>query len=176
MRTFKDNQDRQWSLAINVDVVKRVKASLDVDLMAAVEGKLLERLSGDPILLCDIVYVVCKPQADAEGVSDEDFGRAMAGDAIDDATFAFLEELVDFFPSTRRAVLRRALVKLEKLEKMTIQAAIDALDSNSLERLLAAELEEHDLEKLIRERMAELRSSGGTSTCSPAPPASTPAP
>ena len=182
MKTFQDNESRNWELAVNVDAVKRVKAHLEVDLLEAVEGNLLERLVGDPVLLCDVIYVICKPQAEAAGVSDEDFGRAMAGDAIDAATMALLEDLVDFFPRARRQVLQKALTKLRKLEAMTLDAATKALDSDALEKILQAELADHDIEAFVRERLAEARSSatslpknaGGQSTSSPVQPASNP--
>ena len=37
-----------------------------MNLLEAVEGKLLERLVADPVLLCDMIYALCKPQADAQ--------------------------------------------------------------------------------------------------------------
>ena len=40
--------------------------------------------------------------AEKQKISDEDFGRGLGGDAIDSATTALLEELVDFFPQRRR--------------------------------------------------------------------------
>jgi hypothetical protein len=134
MKTFNDNAGRTWTVTVNVDAIKRVKSLLSVNLMDAVEGKLLERLVSDPVLLCDVIYAVCKSEADAKGVTDEDFGRAMAGDAIDLATTALLEELVDFFPLARRRLLRKALEKLRKLESMAMSAAEDRLDSPELER------------------------------------------
>ncbi len=110
MRTFTDNAGRTWTVAINVDAIKRVRGLLDVDLLEILDGKLIEKLYRDPVLLCDVVYAVCKPEADARSVSDEDFGRAMAGDAIEHATKALLEELVGFSPSPRdRANLQRIL-------------------------------------------------------------------
>ena len=60
MKTFKDNAGRTWTVAINVDAVKRVRAMLEIDLLEAVEGKLIQRLRDDPILLCDVLYVICK--------------------------------------------------------------------------------------------------------------------
>ena len=81
--------------------------------MEAVEGDLLEQLSTDPILLCDVVYVLCKPEADQQNVTDEQFGQAMAGDAIEHATTALLEELVDFFPLARRRVLQKGARETE---------------------------------------------------------------
>ncbi len=110
MRTFTDNAGRTWTVAINVDAIKRVRDLLNVDLLEILDGKLIERLYRDPVLLCDVVYAACKPEADAKGVTDEDFGRAMAGDAIEHATKALLEELVGFSPSPRdRANLQRIL-------------------------------------------------------------------
>ena len=116
MKTFKDNAGRPWTLAVNVAAIKRVKSLLDVNLMQAVEGDLLEKLSTDPVLLCDVVYAVCKPEAQAQGITDEQFGEAMAGDAIEAATTALLEELIDFFPLAKRRVLGKALEKLTPME------------------------------------------------------------
>ena len=158
MKTFNDNTGRTWTVTINVDAIKRVKSLLTVNLLDAIEGKLLERLVADPVLLCDILYALCKPQADAEGVKDEDFGRAMAGDAIDAAATAFLEELACFFPKGRRDLLRKALAKLRQLESIALNADETRLDSP-------------DLENRLREAIA-----GALSGNSPESPASPPAP
>jgi hypothetical protein len=136
MKTFTDNAGRAWTVAVSIDSIKRVKGLLSVNLLDAIEGKLLERLTADPVLLCDILYCLCKPQADAASVSDEDFGRAMAGDAIEAATTAFLEELADFFPKGKRELLQKALGKLRKLETMALSAAGERLDSPELEEQL----------------------------------------
>lgn len=140
MQTFTDNTGQTWSLTINVDAIKRVRGLLNVDLMQAIDGKLLERLVTDPVLLCDVVYAICKPEADAKGVTDEQFGQAMAGDAIDAATTALLEELVGFFPQAKRQVLRKALDKLKVLETKVFDAVTARLDSGEIDRMLEAEL------------------------------------
>lgn len=133
MKTFKDNEDRQWSVAINVDAIKRVKSLLDVDLLGLVDGG-MQQLVTDPILLCDVVYAVCKPEADSKDITDEQFGRAMAGDAIDDATTALLEETIDFFPKRRRDLLHKALVKLRDVETAAHEVVGQRLDSPELKR------------------------------------------
>ncbi len=136
MRTFMDNTGRPWTVAINVDSIKRVKSLLGVDLMATVEGGLLEQLVGNPILLCDIVFALVKPEADAKNVTDEDFGRSMGGDAIDNATTAVLEDLVDFFPSRRRSLLQTALAKLRSMESAVIKRAEDRLNGPEMDKLM----------------------------------------
>ena len=141
MRTFTDNAGRTWTLAINVDTIRRVRALVDVDLLEAVEGKLIERLAADPILLCDVIYVICKPEADGRSITDEDFGRSMAGDAIDLATTSLLEELVDFFPKSRRQLLSKALAKFRQLETKAIELVDKQLDDPQLEQKLTSQLE-----------------------------------
>ena len=134
MKTFKDNAGRSWTVSVNVAAIKRVKSLLDVNLMEAVEGDLLEKLSTDPVLLCDVVYAICKPEADAQGVTDEQFGQAMAGDAIEHATTALLEELIDFFPLAKRQVLHKALEKLRTVEAKAAAYAEAKLDDPALDK------------------------------------------
>jgi hypothetical protein len=159
MKTFCDNAGRTWTVQVNVDAIKRVRDLAQVNLLEVVEGKLLERLISDPVLLCDVIYSLCKPETDAKSVSDVDFGKAMGGDAIDGGTTALLEELVDFFPQAKRRVLAKALAKLRKLETAALAAVETRLDSPELERQMAA-------------RLAQLESSSGSA---PESSASTPA-
>ncbi len=160
MKTFNDNAGRTWTIAINVDAIKRVRSLLDVDLLEIVEGKLIEKLIRDPVLLCDVVYAVCKREADARGVSDEDFGRSMAGDAIEHATKALLEDLVGFSPSPRdRANLKRVLE--------TTWTVMDRARD-----LVEQRLESGELEKVVEQALATAGSSSGAA---PASSGSTPA-
>ncbi len=136
MRSFKDNAGRQWSVGINVAALKRVRGLTGTDLMQVIEGTLIEKLIRDPVLLCDVVYALCKPEANTRNVSDEDFGRAMAGDAIEAATTAVLEELVGFCPSPRdRANLGRVLQATTKVMERARDLVEKKLDSGELDRL-----------------------------------------
>lgn len=134
METFKDAVGRTWTIAVSVNTVKRVRATLDINLMEAATGDLLSQLATDPVLLCDVLYVVCQEEADAKKVTDEDFGRAMAGDVIDNATKAFLEELANFFPPSQRTLLRGALGKYRKLEEKGLTLIQEYLDGDQVER------------------------------------------
>lgn len=164
MKTFKDNADRSWNLAINVAAIKRVRDLAGVDLMEVLDGSLIEKLIRDPILLCDVVYAVCKPEADDRGISDEEFGRAMAGDAIEHATTALLEDLVSFCPSPRD---RKNLGRVLEATQRVMDKARDMVESK---------LESGDLERLAEEALNNLPEVHGNSSGSaPASSASTPA-
>ena len=170
MRQFKDNAGRTWTVDINVATLKRVRGLTGVDLMQVIEGTLIEKFIRDPVLLCDVVYAVCKPEADAATprVSDEEFGKAMAGDAIEAATMAVLDELVGFCPSPRdRANLGRVLQAtnrvLDKARDLT-EKRIETLTSES------------ELDKLVNRMVPEPLTPGSSSTSAPEPSASTPGP
>ena len=167
MQSFKDNQGRQWSVEINVTAIKRVRGLTGEDLMQVIEGTLIEKLIRDPVLLCDVVYAICKPEADARSVSDEEFGKAMAGDAIEAATTAVLEELVGFCPSPRdRANLGRVLQATRKVMDRARDLVEKKLDSGELDRLA---------DRLLSKE-SEGATVGSSSTSAPESSASTPAP
>ena len=132
MKTFTDNTGRTWTLSVTVGTIKRVRALCGVDL-ANIIGKtpnvgLLERLASDPVLLVDVLFAVCKPEADAKGITDEEFGRAMAGDAIELAATALLDEIIDFFPEAKRKVFRKILDASRRFEARSKQALTELLE------------------------------------------------
>jgi hypothetical protein len=136
MKTFKDREGREWLIDINIASIKRVKDLLAIDLLKLEGQELVEQLISDPCSLCNIVYVLCMEQADERGVSDEHFGRAMAGDAIDHATTAVLEEFVDFFPSRKRPLMRQALARIQQIETAQLAAADRIVNSPEIDRLI----------------------------------------
>ena len=82
-------------------------------------GDLLQKISEDVILLCDILYVVNRSQAKEYGIDDVQFGRNLYGDALEEATRAFMEEMINFFPNQRtRQLLTKAMTKgQERMDK-----------------------------------------------------------
>jgi len=161
MKTFVDNAGRTWTVVINVDAIKRVKALLDVNLLEIVEGTLIEKLMRDPVLLCDIVYAVCRPEADGKQISDEDFGRAMAGDAIEHATNALLGELVDFSPNPRdRANLGRVLTTTARVMDRARDLVESRLESGAIDQAVEREIQRLDAQ------LATLSSSSGSAPAS----------
>ena len=179
MKTFTDNAGRDWVIEINVASLKRVKGITGTDLIAlavSMDTSVAEKLASDPILLCDVLYAACKPQADERGVSDEEFGRAMAGDAIESATVALLEGIVGFCPSPRdRAALGRVLTAMRDAR----DKARDLVDTN-LDRMIGVGGEDGEIDRIVADAMKEAEeslargpggmggTSGGSSTGAPA--------
>lgn len=131
MHTFTDTAGRTWTLAVHVDALKRVRGLLGVDLVEAVTDDLWGRLLADPVLLCDVTFALVKPDADAQKVSDADFGRAMAGDALGGALAALQEELLGFFPSHQRLPLAARMVEAGEAAMARIEEARARLPETS---------------------------------------------
>lgn len=159
MRTFNDNAGRTWTVAINVNAVRRCRSLLGIDLYGLLDDGFrgLGDLLSDVVRLIDVVYVLVEDQADARDVSDEDFGRSLSGDSIDQITEAFLGALTDFFPSPRvREALTRMIAASGRMRDLMLDRAMTRLDAIDLDS---------EVERLI-----------ARSTASPASSASTPGP
>ena len=149
MRSFQDNAGRTWTVALNVAAIKRVRALTGVDLANIItlepgqkpKMEVLERLASDSVLLVDVLYAVCKGEADTRKVTDIDFGTSMAGDAIELATTALIDELIDFFPTTKRRVLQKIIAATRRFEAKTKNSMDQILDNPELEKNIDAELE-----------------------------------
>jgi hypothetical protein len=132
MHSFVDNAKRTWEISINVTAVKRIRGLLGIDLYALVDDgfKSLSKLVSDPVTLADVLYCLCKDQAEKQSITDEEFGRALAGDAITLAADAFVEELIDFFPDARaRVSLRKAIEAGKAVRDKVLNHAEKILDS-----------------------------------------------
>lgn len=154
MRTFKDGKGKQWSLSVSFASLKRVKSILQVDLLSISEGTppLALRLDIDPVLLVDVLFVLLKPDADAAGISDEQFGEDLGGDGFASAREAFWDELSDFF----RGLRKPEMVTLIQKARASTQATINAVNLH---------LQAVDVEALVNAEMA--KAFGDSSTDSP---------
>ena len=137
MKTFTDSNGRDWTLTVNVGEAKRVNALLDIDILQLHEGDppLLTRLHVDYILLVDVIFAFVKPQADAAGITDEQFAACLTGDGLLAAHEALMGELEDFFRQLHRTDMARMIQVEKKLVDTGVELAsrkIDALDLDAL--------------------------------------------
>ncbi len=147
MHTFRDNAGRSWEVAVDVAAIKRVRSLLGIDLLGVLDGgqrndsptKGFDPITRDPVIFVDVLYVLCKLEADRIGVTDEEFGRALGGDALREATDAFTEAFISFCPNPRdRTRMRRAVEHMSTL----LEHARVTLD-NTLEQRIEQVVNSH---------------------------------
>lgn len=141
MQTFTDAAGRDWSIVITIAAVKHLRVKIDIDLAADDLGALLQKMAADPVVLCDVLYCLCESQIEKAGITPEQFGEGLSGDAIDSASDAFLAALVEFTPKKKRAILRGVLDKVREAEEMAATAALEYLESDKFNKEMMSAIE-----------------------------------
>ena len=115
MRIFKDSQDREWTIDLNIasvralrDRASRVDSLKNVDLLDYA-GVLLS--VSDPFFAADLLFETVRDQAEERGVSADDFGASLRGKILFDAIAEWSAEYLDFFPEPTAKEKAQALVE-----------------------------------------------------------------
>lgn len=133
MKLFKDKDNREWEILVNIGQIRVVRDLVKLDLYKLFDEE-AKRLFSDPVLLVDTLYALCRAQCATRGMSDEDFGRGFDGTVLEAAADALLEEMLSFFPRSRQKLLRAAVNKAKELtapveeEMLKKIAALSATD------------------------------------------------
>lgn len=141
-RQFKDSNGNVWNLTLTVAALKRCHDLAGIDVAAKVEGGLFDELADDPILLCNVMAAIVRPQMEERGLTDEDFAAGLGGDAIYEATQALIEALVYFFRSRHGGVVAKIAAKRKGLQAMAVKAVDAYIDSGEIEKKVQKVLEE----------------------------------
>jgi hypothetical protein len=138
MREFRDDQGRPWMVAITVAAAERVRGLVTVDVTEDVEqsdGSVSRQARKAPLDIIDtssiantlqilrsqygtvgeVLYAICRKQADEKKISREDFLDGLRGDAIEAGVKAIEEELVDFFPPRLRKMVGLLATKMDEV-------------------------------------------------------------
>ena len=138
MKTFVDKQNRSWEVSLTVGSAKRVRDLLGVNLLEPEAGEppLVTRIGTDEMLLCDIIYCICKPQADKLDLTDEQFGELLCGDVILAAQEAFYAEMLDFFHQRGRMDRATAIRKQMEVIRLSVARAEKEIGKFEIEEMV----------------------------------------
>jgi len=159
MREFRDDQGRPWMVAITVAAAERVRGLVTIDVTEDVEqpdGSLSRQTRSAPFDIIDtaniantlqilrsqygkvgeVLYAICRRQAEEKKVSRDDFLDGLRGDAIEAGVKAIEEELVDFFPQRLRKMVGLLASRMDDLAAELTAKAEAGLKAATLESLL----------------------------------------
>jgi hypothetical protein len=138
MKTFKDKADRNWTIGINLAAAKRLRDTLNVDLLQPEIGDppLLTRLGTDEILLGEVLCVLLADQFDAHKVSADDVMAAFDGQTLLAAQEAFYEDLVDFFRGRGRTDRAKAVARQAEMIATMVALAEKKIDEIDIDEVI----------------------------------------
>lgn len=137
MAFFKDCNGKNWEVSINIKTLKRVKNTLGIDLLDLSEGGDVTKLEKDIMLRCDVLYLVCQDECEKSGISDEQFGESLIGQAIEDAQDAFIEALINFYPPRQAEIMRETQRKVKVAQDKTLKMMGQKLSEMNMEEILS---------------------------------------
>lgn len=129
---FTDALGRTWALHLSMTSVDEVRVLTELDLLDEISGT-YKRLTEEIRLLCGVLYVLVKPQADEAGVSEGDFGQGLSGDVLDEALHELTEAIIDFFPQGKRDALRDVVAKMKSMLAKAQDVIRDRLASDEVD-------------------------------------------
>jgi hypothetical protein len=108
MPTFRAG-GREWLLKLDAPKIREVRQQFDGLDLADTDRSMsaYDRCAADPVLLVDVLYVLCRQAVQDAGLTDRQFGEALVGPAIADATTALVEAYADFSPARAPAIRAR---------------------------------------------------------------------
>lgn len=159
-----DATGKDWTTSVNVNTVRRVNELTGVLLTDAADTDLVQRLFSDIMLLCDVLYAVCEPQASERGIDSAAFGELLAGETIDKACDSLMRSIVDFFPSGRRDKVNRILAATRKIEQEQVKLLDQRMSAEQIDKLIAMQAGKANIE--IDKILAGLGDDSGKSLAS----------
>jgi hypothetical protein len=134
MATFKDNKGRDWEIAIDAPKIMALRADCDPKFLLNDDDQenTFSRLQADPVLLCRAIFVLCKKQRETREITEEEFYLDVIGDAIDAATDAMLQAIINFTPRRTRELLELSAAKANLIRQRATDMALDRINDPQL--------------------------------------------
>jgi hypothetical protein len=131
VRSFVDELGKRWVINIRVSAIERVRGECAVDLMRLLtEQEYSKAMMEDVAKQAAIITAVCRPQLDAEKMSDEQFKDLLHGQHLEDAMDALVRSIIDFFPNRQQAKgLMLALDRAQALMQQKLDQAMQQLEA-----------------------------------------------
>lgn len=144
MKTFYDNSNRRWCIALNLGTVKRVMDAIGVNLLNpsydSGDGRALSvRLLMDDYFFGSIVAEIIRPQCFANKVDENELFDLFDAETLLAAQTAFNEEYRDFFERRGNTANMKILTASEAAKEQANKRVIDDLE-NALNGSTSSEL------------------------------------
>jgi hypothetical protein len=150
MKIVKDDQGRPWQIAMTaasaLRVEQQVQAPVEREVTQA-DGTTKREQVTAPFAISDItsvtntltilrstfvitaqaLWAIVQPQAAEKNISRDDFLDALSGDVLEQMAEALIDELIEFFPTGQRPMVRTLRGKMDEVAATLFQTAHDRI-------------------------------------------------
>ena len=168
--SFTDSRSRAWRLELNYALAKRLRDVTGLDFVNYHDGKALLAIHESDEKLVQVLWLLCQEQARDQGIDEEEFGRGLGGDGLEQAIAALEEALVNFSRPAKRQALVAIRDKAHELVKAQQQLAETKIRSPKFQRALEKKI--HSVSEEIDRRIeSSLSTPGSLASSTPRSPA-----
>lgn len=151
MPSFRDVKDREWIVAIDAPLIEEIRREEKIDLIRE-DAKDVVALSHDLCKLVNVLWLICRRNSLASGMSPSDFAAAIYGDCFSTAADALVQAVASFFPKAERTTFLKAYEVIEGTRTQMLGKALARISDKTLPERLMQE-QERRLESKINEML-----------------------
>jgi len=149
MATFKDSEDTDWKVNIDVPETFRIKAEFKIDLLTEGPSGQIFRTLADTGTALALLADICRVQISERDLDTNGFFRRCTGDAMERALSALREAIIELFPSSQAETMRATWQKIESLQKRVSDSQMERLNGKkadeALEKIMGASDQQLDV-------------------------------
>lgn len=127
MATFEDQTGRTWSIKLSAPLIHAVREDFRIDLVN-LEKDPLSQMRNDPMVLVDVVEVLCREEISRVGLSPTEFAEKLPVPP-DPMLEAVREAIIDFFPTGRASHVREVLAGYDSMAEKADAIVAAKMDS-----------------------------------------------
>lgn len=137
LMTFEDDKGREWSMKVDASTYLRLREDdIDLSKLFEPENKFLEELllGENMFAFLGIIGMVTESQREKEGISKEDFYDSLGGSAIEGATLAFIQAIINFSSAPKRPAMQAVVDQMRKGIEKSATKVMEMLTDEKMER------------------------------------------
>lgn len=167
MATFVDKENQRWVIRITIPALKYVRDAFGIDVLSIStdgEGVAIKKLM-DVFTFAEVLYHTSQ-RADGTPVTYEQFAECVGLEELELAMLVWLEALADFFPPSRRELLKRIVAEGKRIGDAGTQRLEQLIASGALAEELrsAADKEIARIESIFGSTSIDSPGSSGSET------------
>jgi hypothetical protein len=142
--SFTDRAGRTWFLELNYGLARQIHKDHQVDFANAHNGEALRKLASDDELLVTVLFALVEQQAEACGVTPEQFAEGLDGATFEQAGEAIGQMIALFTRPTIRPVVEEMLAQGRAGRQAAVELATAKLRGPEAQAAIARELDKLD--------------------------------
>lgn len=175
---FADQRGRTWRLELNYSLAKRLRDVTSLDFVNYQDGKALLAIHDSDEKLVQVLWLMCEVQAVAAGITEEDFGSGLGGDALEQGIEALEQALINFSRPARRQAMQAIRDKAHELVTAQTELTATKIRSPKMTQLMATKIQQvsEEIDRRMEEAAQTTSISGNSAGNVPGSSASPQAP